>query len=860
MRHTSTRTARILCVEAPTTRAADGLNFAFRIVSHLSECIHAGDQPHRRRVVMAHLLARAQKLRGRSWDEFRVRGVQAMHACLEAIGLSELGREPSDGAFRGLFDPARLPAVTLDGDALRRHFENRDARLLLPGTADPRGTQAALLRRSPNAAYEVVEHAERIVRGHVEIFGSDLRVGERPDWTREPRTGQRAPARHWSRIRYLDADVAGDCKFTWEINRHQHLLTLGRAYALTGDERYARAFAVHVASWMDANPPKRGINWTSSLEVSLRAISWLWALQLFRGSPALDARLYVRMLKFLYVHGRHLETYLSIYFSPNTHLTGEALGLLYLGLLLPELKRASTWRALGARVLVEQLARQVLPDGVYFEQSTCYHRYTTDIYLHALMLAQAHDLPLAAAVRPRLEALLDHLMYVTRPDGTTPLIGDDDGGRLVRLGERAPNDFRDTLALGAVLLERGDLAYVAREATEELVWLLGPRGLQAFEALAATPPDQTSRAFPDGGYFVMREHWRPDGDYALVRCGPHGALTGAHAHADALALELTVMGRPFLVDPGTFTYTGSREARDQFRQSAVHSTVTVDGRSSAVPAAAPFGWASVARGVAREWVTHEAFDFFAGEHDGYHSLNPPVTHTRAVLFIKGSYWVIYDRLASTGDHEVALHLHWAPDVTLHCIGDRAIVAQAGVSGPAVHVHVFTDAGRLSCEEGWVSSSYGQRSPVSCCTLRRRGQGTQEMVTVLAPSHLVQWQSSGWQRAAWGREGGVLTLATAAGVDTLVIGAGEINGGGCVSANAGWAWVRRARGGEPTQFVVIGARSLTVDGVPLLSEPTTPAHAIGWRVGDRWEIELPEPAVVSASESMRASGACAASAV
>src|SRR5205085_3460999 len=120
------------------------------------------------------------------------------------------------------------------------------------------------------------------------------------------------------------------------------------------------------------NPPKLGINWASSLEVAFRAISWLWALHFFRDAAALTPPLYLRLLKSLYAHARHVETYLSTYFSPNTHLTGEALGLYYTGTLLPEFKRAAHWRKLGARILLAQLARHVKPDGVYLEHSTYY--------------------------------------------------------------------------------------------------------------------------------------------------------------------------------------------------------------------------------------------------------------------------------------------------------------------------------------------------------------------------------------------------------------------------------------------------------------------------------------------------------
>src|SRR5258706_2128375 len=177
---------------------------------------------------------------------------------------------------------------------------------------------------------------------------------------------------------------------------------------------------------MDQTPPKLGINWASSLEVALRSISWLWAFHYFKNSAAVDSQTFKRAVKFLYLNARHLETYLSTYFSPNTHLTGEALGLVYLGTLLPEFKAAACWRETGQRILLEQLQPQGKPDGVYFQQSSYYHRHTTDFYKHLSNLSPANCNRLSVVGEEKLIALLDHLMYITRPDGTSPLFGDDD--------------------------------------------------------------------------------------------------------------------------------------------------------------------------------------------------------------------------------------------------------------------------------------------------------------------------------------------------------------------------------------------------------------------------------------------------
>src|SRR5207245_315273 len=192
-------------------------------------------------------------------------------------------------------------------------------------------------------------------------------------------------------------------------------------------------FTVHLESWMEQNPPKLGMNWASSLEVAFRAISWLWSFYFFKDSPLLTPRLFVLALKFLYLHARHLETYLSTYFSPNTHLTGEALGLYYLGTLLPEFRRARRWQTTGRQILLNELERHVRPDGVYFEQSSYYHRYTIDFCAHFHTLAELNGEPAELDFAEKYIALLDHLMHLTRPDGRTPLFADDDGGRFVHL-------------------------------------------------------------------------------------------------------------------------------------------------------------------------------------------------------------------------------------------------------------------------------------------------------------------------------------------------------------------------------------------------------------------------------------------
>ena len=623
-----------------------------------------------------------QKLKNASFHELRERAAQKVSALSERHGWSDLAKLPSD---------SRLAALINSGPSFDFGFKS-----LYPFFSPERTSQT------------IVARADRIAEGKFDLLGfKSLDFGNPIDWHFETTSGKRIPLVHWSKLDYLDAEVAGDKKVTWELNRHQYFVTLGQAYWLTNDERYARVFAAHLDSWMDANPPKLGINWASSLEVAFRSMSWLWGFHFFNSSPSLTLETRKRAWKFLYLNARHLESYLSTYFSPNTHLTGEALGLFFIGTLLPEFKEAKRWQDLGARILVEQLATHVRSDGVYFEQTSYYHRYTTDFYLQFLVLARANHFDLPRQVEESLALLLDHLMYITRPDGTTPLFGDDDGGRLTLLDDRPANDFRGTLAIGAAVLNRGDYKFVAGGATESLLWLMGPDGLDKFESIEAKQPAETSKAFPEGGYFVMRDGWTRESNYLLFDCGPHGSLACGHAHADALAIDVAARGRTVLVDAGTYTYTGSKELRDWFRSSHAHNTVTVDDRSSSVPGRA-FSWNTVARCTALKWITNDRFDFVSGEHDGY---QPAITR-REILFVKPGYWVVRDSLRSSGRHQVDVRFHFKPgeNLQVECFGN----------------------GQLVEEEGWVSHCYGQKEPGKVLRFTGvLGEGD-EIVTFLFP--------------------------------------------------------------------------------------------------------------------------------
>jgi glycosyltransferase involved in cell wall biosynthesis len=779
------------------------------------------------RVAAAHPSTRMRKLLAMSDAELRVRGSQSVAKFLEQKGWSSLTQLSSDKELSKLFTVGSVDPL--------EHFRARIKPAFFADFDQHEELIAELRSRWPRAEAEIVAAADRAVSGKFDLLGfKGVSFGEDIDWRLEPVSGKRPPSAHWTTIDYLDAEICGDKKIIWELNRHQHFLRLGQAYWLTQDEKYARAFVAQLNSWMDQNPPKQGINWASSLEIAFRSISWLWAFYYFKHSPTLDSATFSRALKFLYLNGRHLETYLSTYFSPNTHLTGEALGLFYLGTILPEFKNASRWRETGLRILVEQLQRQVRPDGVYFEQSSYYQRYTADFYTHLIILSRANQQRLPGFVEERLTALLDHLMFITRPDGRTPLFGDDDGGRLLPLDRRPANDFRATLSTGAVLFGRGDYKFVSARLAEETLWLLGAQAARAFDEIKSEEPAAQSKAFPDGGYYVMRDGWHDRANYLLFDCGPHGTDNCGHAHADALAIEVAARGRPVLVDAGTYTYTGSPELRDLFRGSDAHNVLLVDRQPSSVPAG-PFSWQSVAKCEPISWITQRRFDFVSGKHDGYERLAPPATHTRSILFLKNDYWLIRDRVSSVGDHELELRFHLAAGAADEGLLQVASFAPAG-SEPA----------RLGRENGWVSNCYGSREAAPVLTFSsafssKTGESN-ELVTLLLPVgnempakfEVREVEAIGGRAfeitSADHRDLFLLRAARSRRVETVRLAS---------DFDLSWARFAAAANGELLELLVLDGQRIELDGKELLTSGRRVEYLVAGRSGDSFRVETGE---------------------
>ena len=292
----------------------------------------------------------------------------------------------------------------------------------------------------------VEEHAWPILGFGVQRFGDQI------EWRRDPLSGYLWPLEYHRDLKLIRAD-GSDVRVQWEVNRLGHLLTLARAYAVCGDERLSSEVFVQLRSWAEANPYGRGVNWTCAMEAALRVMNLLAAFELLKTSRNFDHETLLLFLKLFHQHGTYISTNLEFtHISTSNHYLSDLTGLLWLGIMLPEFVDSEYFYDVGFDGLLEEMDKQVLPDGADFESSTGYHRFVLELFLYSFILCKQNDIEIEVNDWDKLRRMLEYLHGVMRPDGTAPLIGDSDGGQVLPICQRQSNEHSYLLSVGAAFL------------------------------------------------------------------------------------------------------------------------------------------------------------------------------------------------------------------------------------------------------------------------------------------------------------------------------------------------------------------------------------------------------------------------
>lgn len=572
----------------------------------------------------------------------------------------------------------------------------------------------------PNYRLELLKAADRLCAHQFQIFDRAVDFSQKIDWHYDIIANKSLPRVHWTRLPYWRPGTAPGVKYIWELNRHQHFVTLAQAYFISGNDTYSDELIAQWLDWLEANPPDTGINWSSALEMGLRIVSWTWALHLSRRARAWKAEVYSRVLQSIHEQSRHIYRHLSLFSSANNHLLGELLGLIYAGCYFSELPDAAKYRQKGFELFFQELERQVYPDGVIKEQSSGYQRYLLEMGLLAKFAADLNGIQVPAVIMQRMEKMAEFVSAIMDEAGQVPALGDCDDGQVLLLDALSEKPYADILASAALLFNRMDFKAQSAGWKPAGFWLFGADAEGTFNRMASQRDERTLSTFPQGGYAVIRSGQHARQQLALFDAGPLGLdEMAAHGHADALSFILSVGAQPVLIDSGTYTYRGAREWRNYFRGTASHNTITIDSHDQS-EIAGPFQWARHARAVLHSAEDRGASILLHGSHKGYLE----VEHHRQVEFDLATGWTITDDLTGKGRHNVQLLWHFAPCDLVQISTDSFCA-----SFPLFEVHVRVQAsrrhesqlimGRKKPLQGWHSPHFAVKkpNPVLCVNIK-----------------------------------------------------------------------------------------------------------------------------------------------
>ncbi len=414
---------------------------------------------------------------------------------------------------------------------------------------------------------------ERILKGDFNLLQLVVNLPLRKlNWSQDVSSGYCWGHAFYAKLRTIDLTNTSDVKYVYELSRMQHLIPLALGKCLADDEKAWLLFKEQLESWWKQNPLDGSINWTSAMEVALRAISLLLAGELFQEDLDRDLSFRNRFYSSLLDHGDYIHNNLEYSPNPNNHLISNYLGLFMLGLCFRTMrgsskKRAETWLRTGVAGLSTALKEQVAPDGLSHEGSTHYHRLNLEFFLLATCVARRNKVQLSERWDNTLRSMCRALLLCITPSQQLPAIGDCDNGRVLILDHYFDWHFEScdwVLDLSAALFPD---CFPGSRAPSLYSQLLCPQDLVESRDRKHLPEPALSILPQSGLIRLQHKQW-----WALLRGGYllERAPTG-HYHNDQSSLCLYHGDTAILVDPGMETYTGDASERNRLRSTSMHS-------------------------------------------------------------------------------------------------------------------------------------------------------------------------------------------------------------------------------------------------------------------------------------------------
>jgi heparan-sulfate lyase len=500
------------------------------------------------------------------------------------------------------------------------------------------------------------------------------------------------PPQHYGQEIDWDSNPVGDIEWLAAMQRFYWQDALLEAYTRTGKEKYAQGWVRLTGDWIHKHPlvdPDR-FEWLD-IQVGIRASRWCAAFERLRRSPAFTPDFLLRFLASVHDHAR--KSFLYPRTSAHNKSVIEADGLLRIALTFPEFRQARQWLARAYEVLELTVEAQLSSEGVQREWTPSYHVLVASLLADAMAAVEQTGRRFPQRLSRRVRQMLDVWLAMTAPDGTLPMFGDTQRG---------------SPSAGAPSCPVRPMLYGATRFDQPL-WR--SYALGDLSALA-----MGSRVFPESGLYFLRSGWRRESVFLALHCSPP-AISG-HDQPDNGTFELYALGRWLMPDSGAYAYPDTPLASERawFRRTAVHQTLTLDGRDSA----------NKPRHLL--WAGRPNLECVAFENESY----PGLTHRRTVFFVEGRFFVLLDEAIGSESGVLELHFQFAPGpFQLDAPAKRAWTALA--DGANVLLCMPEDSPvDLQPEAGQISYVLNRKQPRPAIACRHRESAPAFYLTLLLP--------------------------------------------------------------------------------------------------------------------------------
>ena len=510
-----------------------------------------------------------------------------------------------------------------------------------------------------------------------------------------------------------------DPRLKWEHERDQDLSAVVTDAILHGwDDRRSSAVNGRFDLALSRSIP-------NPMESALRSVTWLELVRFRATDPTFSIEQKQRLALWLLQCGGGIERRLHEIPLGGNHLLTHCAGLLYIGRLLPGPSRTARWARRAERILHMEILRQFHGDGGSYEQSLPYHLYSLDVVLGCALLLRGQGVELPNRVAERLRAAARFAGTIARPDGTIPILGDDDFGRFHRWGNQPA--VRELCSLAALLLDDPELALAAADTFTAAAWLTGGDAPARLKALASPHPvPVTGRSFRRTGLHVLRS---PGLHAAVWSRDPSPPAMLAHGHSDHNSIDVWSRGHHVLRDPGTGIYVGDASLRNRLRATDAHSTLALDGREiTPFDASDLFFMPPSTRGRRVEWSKSSDLQSVTTTHDGFRHLRSSPVHLRCVaLNVAIDELTVWDEVRGiTQDLSYRLvqaWWHWGaePSDAARDEYDQVARWRFRVSGVRVELHLPIDAEFVVSDPFPWSPRYGAVETGRRSVVRYRGR-------------------------------------------------------------------------------------------------------------------------------------------